>query len=69
MGQRHTEDAVLAAQVWDYNMINHFKGRIQIPLREVIRQRVMQNTFSLQDTKKGQLEVQLEWLGILEQAH
>ena len=29
-------------QVWDYNMINHFKGRVQIPLREVIRQRRLQ---------------------------
>ena len=33
---------VVALQVWDYNMINHFKGRVQIPLREVIRQRRLQ---------------------------
>lgn len=49
-------------------MINHFKGRVQIPLNEVIRQRHMHSTFPLQHARHGELEVELQWLGILEGA-
>ena len=53
-------------QVWDYQMINHCKGKIQIPLKEIIHQHHMHSTFPLQRVKHGELEVEFRWLGILE---
>jgi hypothetical protein len=45
-GFRRSADLVNGLQVWDYNMINHFKGRVQVPLREVIRQRRLEVRFA-----------------------
>lgn len=53
-------------QVWDYQMINHCKGKIQVPLKEIIHQHHMHSTFPLQRVKHGELEVEFRWLGILE---
>ena len=49
-------------------MINHFKGNVQIPLKEIIQERHMHSTYPLRHTKHGQLEVELQRLGILERA-
>ena len=47
-------------------MINDFKGRLRVPLREVIHQRHVRSTFPLQGVRHGQLEAELQLLGILE---
>ncbi|KAL3139207.1 hypothetical protein ABBQ32_005978 [Trebouxia sp. C0010 RCD-2024] len=51
-------------EVWDYRMINHFKGRMSIPFREIERHKRIKDNYSLHGVRRGQLIVSCSWMGI-----
>lgn len=58
------EDLSVDIEVWDYRLINHFKGRLSIPFKEIARNKRMKDNFSLQGVRRGQLTLSLSWMGI-----
>lgn len=58
------EDLSVDLEVWDYRLINHFKGRLSIPFKEITRSKRIKDNFSLQGVRHGQLTISLSWLGI-----
>lgn len=41
-------------------------GWVEVPLRQVIEQRSMHDTWRLNDVPFGQIEMELQWLPVLE---
>ncbi|KAA6417058.1 MAG: hypothetical protein FRX49_12968, partial [Trebouxia sp. A1-2] len=45
------DDLTVDIEVWDYRLINHFKGRVSIPFKEVARSKRIKDNYALQDRK------------------
>ena len=44
------------------------EGWVDIPLREVVERKRLTNTWSLNDIPEGRIEMELEWLPVLEES-
>ena len=44
------------------------EGWVDIPLKEVVERRSMHDTWSLNDIPEGRIEMELQWLPVLEEA-
>lgn len=58
------DDLSVDLEVWDYRLINHFKGRLSIPFKEVVRSKRIKDNYALQGVRHGHLTLSLSWLGI-----
>ena len=47
-------------------MIHRVQGSVELPLKEVIQNKRLKNTYQLQGVKHGQLALDFQWLGILD---
>eukprot|EP00884_Botryococcus_braunii_P012980 jgi/Botrbrau1/21683/Bobra.43_1s0079.1 len=62
---RHS-NAEISIEIWDFKLFNSYRGGVKIPLRDVLRQRRMKNTFTLEGVSHGDLSLELQWFGLLD---
>ncbi|KAK9917790.1 hypothetical protein WJX75_008296 [Coccomyxa subellipsoidea] len=60
------ERKTITVEVWDYKMVNHFRGVAQVPLKDVLDNHRVRDTFRLKGVDHGELELELQWLRLLD---
>ncbi|EIE27751.1 hypothetical protein COCSUDRAFT_45975 [Coccomyxa subellipsoidea C-169] len=56
----------ITVEVWDYKMVNHFRGVAQVPLKDVLDKHRIRDTFRLKGVDHGEIELELQWFRVLD---
>jgi hypothetical protein len=63
--EQHSKEDI-SVEIWDYKLFNSYRGGVKIPLRDILRQRRMKNTYTLDGVSHGDLSLELRWFGLLD---
>jgi hypothetical protein len=60
-------DLAIHVEVWVQHFIlpSTFKGRVSIPLRQVLERRRLRDTWPLEGVRQGRITLELSWFSVL----
>ncbi|BDA48413.1 Synaptotagmin-2 [Coccomyxa sp. Obi] len=56
----------IEVEVWDYKLVNHFRGVAQVSLKDVLDNNRIRDTFRLKGVDHGELELEMQWFRVLD---